>query len=453
MNRIKKFPFKFGKLADHRIIFAIALPMIISNIAAPLLGLIDTAIIGHLPQSIYLSAVALGAMTVSFIFLLAIFLRMTTTAEIAAAFGANDHSAQQRVVLHGIAIALGLGFLLWLLSPVLIEFAWWLIEPGIELGQLASSYVSIRLFAAPAALINLLVLGVLLGRQQSQRAMALVIFTNAVNVVADVILILGLDLNVKGAAWASVLAEVSTALVGIWLIRDTLTGVKQWQFDLAYFKRFSQMNRDVFIRSLLLQLCMATMTGYAARFGAVVVAANAVLMQFLMLISLGLDGIAYAVEALLGAARGRGDTPKIRYWMKLTLFWSLIFSVAYCLVFLLAGEFIIRLLTDLPDVINTALVYLPWLVVLPLVGHWSYYFDGVYIGLGLTQAMRDTMAVSALGIFMPSVFIGQWLIDKENANHGLWLALSLFLLARGISQWLYLKKHSLTLLVLNHPSK
>ncbi|CUA88236.1 putative efflux protein, MATE family [Pseudidiomarina woesei] len=427
--------------------------MIISNIAAPLLGLIDTAIIGHLPQSIYLSAVALGAMTVSFIFLLAIFLRMTTTAEIAAAFGANDHSAQQRVVLHGIAIALGLGFLLWLLSPVLIEFAWWLIEPGIELGQLASSYVSIRLFAAPAALINLLVLGVLLGRQQSQRAMALVIFTNAVNVVADVILILGLDLNVKGAAWASVLAEVSTALVGIWLIRDTLTGVKQWQFDLAYFKRFSQMNRDVFIRSLLLQLCMATMTGYAARFGAVVVAANAVLMQFLMLISLGLDGIAYAVEALLGAARGRGDTPKIRYWMKLTLFWSLIFSVAYCLVFLLAGEFIIRLLTDLPDVINTALVYLPWLVVLPLVGHWSYYFDGVYIGLGLTQAMRDTMAVSALGIFMPSVFIGQWLIDKENANHGLWLALSLFLLARGISQWLYLKKHSLTLLVLNHPSK
>ncbi|WP_417664215.1 MATE family efflux transporter [Pseudidiomarina donghaiensis] len=453
MNRIKKFPFKFGKLADHRIIFAIALPMIISNIAAPLLGLIDTAIVGHLPQSIYLSAVALGAMTVSFIFLLAIFLRMTTTAEIAAAFGANDHSAQQRVVLHGIAIALGLGILLWLLSPVLIGFAWWLIEPGIELGQLAGSYVSIRLLAAPAALINLLVLGVLLGRQQSRSAMALVIFTNAVNVIADVILILGLNLNVKGAAWASVLAEVSTALVGIWLIRDTLTDVRKWQFDVAYFKRFSQMNRDVFIRSLLLQLCMATMTGYAARFGAVVVAANAVLMQFLMLISLGLDGIAYAVEALLGAARGRGDTKNIRYWMKLTLLWSVIFSLVYCLVFLLAGEFIIRLLTDLPDVITTALVYLPWLVVLPLLGHWSYYFDGVYIGLGLTQAMRDTMAVSALGIFIPAVFIGQWLIDKESANHGLWLALSLFLLARGVSQWLYLKRSSLTSLVPDHPSK
>ena len=139
--------------------------------------------------------------------------------------------------------------------------------------------------------------------------------------------------------------------------------------------------------------------------------------------------------------------------MKLTLLWSVIFSLIYCLVFLLAGEFIIRLLTDLPDVINTALVYLPWLVVLPLLGHWSYYFDGVYIGLGLTQAMRDTMAVSALGIFIPAVFIGQWLIDKENANHGLWLALSLFLLARGISQWLYLKQRSLTSLVPDHPSK
>ena len=427
--------------------------MIISNIAAPLLGLVDTAIIGHLPQSIYLSAVALGAMTVSFIFLLAIFLRMTTTAEIAAAFGAANHQAQQRVVLHGLALAVGLGMIFWLLTPVVIDLAWWLIEPSAELKRLASSYISIRLIAAPAALINLLVLGVLLGRQQARHAMALVIFTNAVNVIADVVLILGLQLNVKGAAWASAAAEISTALLGLWLIRDTLPGLRRWQFDIHYFKRFAQMNRDVFIRSLLLQLCMATMTGYAARFGAVVVAANAVLMQFLMLISLGLDGIAYAVEALLGAARGRGDTQKIRYWMKLTLLWSVIFSLAYCMVFWLAGEFIIRLLTDLPDVIAASLVYLPWLVVLPLVGHWSYYFDGVFIGLGLTQAMRDTMAVSALAVFLPAVAISQWLLEKESANHGLWLALSLFLLARGVSQWLYLKQRSLTSLVPDHPSR
>ena len=427
--------------------------MIISNIAAPLLGLVDTAIIGHLPQSIYLSAVALGAMVVSFTFLLAIFLRMTTTAEIAAAFGANNHQAQQRVVLHGLLLAVALGSLLWLLAPLLIDVAWWVIEPDAELAHYASSYIAIRLVAAPAALINLLVLGVLLGRQQTRQAMGLVIFTNAVNVIADVVLIIGLDLNVQGAAWASATAEISTAAVGLWLIRDTLTAPRYWQFDIGYFKRFAQMNRDVFIRSLLLQLCMATMTGYAARFGTIVVAANAVLMQFLMLISLGLDGIAYAVEALLGAARGQGNRSKVRYWMRLTLLWSVIFSLVYCVIFWLAGEHIIRLLTDLPVVIATATTYLPWLILLPVLGHWSYFYDGVFIGLGLTKAMRDTMAVSAFAVFLPAVVLTQWALENENANHGLWLALSLFLLARGVSQWLYLQWHPLTSLVPSHPSE
>lgn len=427
--------------------------MIISNIAAPLLGLVDTAIIGHLPQPIYLSAVALGAMVVSFTFLLAIFLRMTTTAEIAAAFGANNHQAQQRVVLHGLLLAVALGALLWLLAPLLIDVAWWVIEPDAELADYASSYITIRFVAAPAALINLLVLGVLLGRQQTRQAMGLVIFTNAVNVIADVVLIIGLNMNVQGAAWASAIAEISTAAVGLWLIRDTLNAPRHWQFDIGYFKRFAQMNRDVFIRSLLLQLCMATMTGYAARFGTIVVAANAVLMQFLMLISLGLDGVAYAVEALLGAARGQGNRKKIRYWMRLTLLWSVTFSLVYCLIFWLAGEHIIRLLTDLPEVITAATAYLPWLILLPLLGHWSYFYDGVFIGLGLTKAMRDTMAASAFAVFFPAVAITQWALENENANHGLWLALSLFLLARGISQWLYLQWHPLTSLVPSHPSE
>src|SRR5690554_4181685 len=364
MKRITRLPFDLGTARDHRAIFAIALPMILSNIAAPLLGLVDTAIIGHLPDSIYLSAVAMGAVVVSFIYLLAIFLRMTTTAEIAHAFGANDSSAQQQVIVHGIVLAVGLGLLLTVAKPLVIDLAWWIIAPPAELRQYASSYISIRLWAAPAALINLLVLGVLLGRQQSRLAMLLVIFTNAVNVVADVILVIGLQLNVVGAAWASVLAEVATALLGLWMIRATLPAARLWRLQFDYLKRFTQMNRDVFIRSLLLQLCMATMTGYAARFGPVVVAANAVLMQFLLLISLGLDGIAYAVEALIGAARGRKDPQKIRYWMRLTLFWSGLFALVYSLMFWLFGSWIIQLLTDLPRVIEVAYVYLLWLMLM-----------------------------------------------------------------------------------------
>lgn len=415
--------------------------MIISNIAAPLLGLVDTAIIGHLPDSIYLSAVALGAMVVSFIFLLAVFLRMTTTGEIARAFGRKDVTQQRLVSIHALTFALILGGVILLTKSWLIEFAFWLIQPSAELADYAARYISIRLWAAPAALINLVVLGILLGRQQSKQAMLLVICTNAINVIADIILIIGLGLNVEGAAWASVTAEVGTAILGLYLLRNLLRLELSWQLQSRYFIRFFGMNRDVFIRSLVLQLCMATMTGYAARFGDLYVAVNAVLMQFLMLISLGLDGIAYAVEALAGAAVGRRRKAEVNYWLRLTLLWSLVFACFYSLAFAMAGETIIRLLTDLPDVITTALRYLPWVILLPLLGHWSYYFDGVYIGLGWTHAMRDTMLISALAVFLPVWWLGQSLLPKENANHGLWLALSTFLLARGISQWLYLWVH------------
>ncbi|WP_417657054.1 MATE family efflux transporter [Pseudidiomarina aestuarii] len=437
----------WGSRGDHRRIFAIALPMIISNIAAPLLGLVDTAIIGHLPESIYLSAVALGAMVVSFVFLLAIFLRMTTTAEAAQAFGADDQPATERTLVHALWLAWGLGVLLIVGGPGIIAGAWWIIQPSEELRLLASEYISIRLWAAPAALTNLVVLGVLLGRQQSKRAMVLVIFTNAVNVVGDVILIIGLGMTVAGAAWASVIAEVATALLGVAMLKPLLPTIGPlWRVQRDHLRRFASMNRDVFIRSLLLQLCMAVMTGYAARFGAVVVAANAVLMQFLLLISLGLDGIAYAVEALVGAARGRKNSGEIRFWMRLTLVWSCIFACLYSLTFWLAGNWIIQTLTDLPDVIAVANRYLIWLWILPLLGHWSYYFDGVYIGLGLTQAMRDTMAISALLVFVPVWLGGQALLENNNANHGLWLALSLFLLARGVSQyWMLTRRYAVLL--------
>ncbi|MDN7126179.1 MATE family efflux transporter [Pseudidiomarina terrestris] len=429
----------WGSWPAHRKIFAIALPMIISNIAAPLLGLVDTAIIGHLPDAIYLSGVALGAMVVSFIFLLAIFLRMTTTGEIARAFGREVLAEQRQIGLHALAFAVILGVGLLLLTPLILELAWWLIAPSPELQEYATRYIEIRMWAAPAALINLVVLGVLLGRQQSRRAMILVIFTNAVNVIADIILIIGLDMNVAGAAWASVTAEVSTALLGLYLIRNVLQLGQSWHLQRQYFSRFFGMNRDVFLRSLLLQLCMATMTGYAARFGDIYVAVNAVLMQFLMLISLGLDGIAYAVEALAGAAVGRQRRDEVKYWLRLTLLWSMLFAIAYSFLFWLAGDSVVRLLTDLPEVIATAQHYLPWIYVLPLLGHWSYYFDGVFIGLGYTRAMRDTMAVSALLVFVPLWQLAAVWFSNENANHGLWLALSAFLLARGASQWLYLR--------------
>jgi len=429
--RLFSFPKK-----DHKTVFAIALPMILSNIAAPMLGLVDTAIIGHLPDAIYLSAVAIGAMVVSFIYLLAVFLRMATTGYIAQAYGAGSLSQQQQHLSHGLILAIGIGLLLALLAPFISDFSLWVVAPQAELVPLASQYIEIRLWSAPAALVTLVTLGVLLGRQQSRQAMWLAIITNAVNVLMDVILIIGFDLNVVGAATASLVADYVTAAIGLYWSAKAL----QWSFrSVTINKRaitqFLGVNGNILIRSLVLQLCMATMTGYAARYGSTLVAVNAVLMQFLMLISLGLDGIAYSVEALAGAAKGKKDPTRISYWCRITLLWSVIFAVAYTCIFALAGAQIIGLITDIPEVIKLAKEYLPWIIIMPLVGHWSYWFDGVYIGLSLSRGMRNTMIMAAIFGFLPL-----WWLGLPLQNHGLWMALSGFLLMRGLFQalWLWL---------------
>lgn len=425
---------------DHRKVFAIALPMILSNIAAPMLGLVDTAIIGHLPHAIYLSAVAVGAMAINFIYLLAVFLRMSTTGIVAQAFGAGDLELQRRHTGLSICFAFILGAFLILIQPILLWVLWNLVEASAELRELATTYVHIRLWSAPAALMILVALGTLLGRQQSRQAMTLVILLNALNVLFDVILIIGLDMNVTGAAWASVGAEYITAAVALTMLRRHLQLRLHHiiRIDMHQCKQLLTLNQHILVRSVVLQLCMAMMTGYASYYGPTTVAANAVLMQFLMLISLGLDGIAYSSEALLGEAKGRKQAKQIQHWFRLCLFWSCVFATLYSLIFLLAGQQIINRITNIEDVRQTAAIYLPWLMVMPLLAHWSYLFDGVYIGLSQSKAMRDSMLLAALCGFLPA-----WALTLSWENHGLWFALSVFMVSRGLWQWWLLHRRQM----------
>ncbi|WP_194756136.1 MATE family efflux transporter [Aliidiomarina indica] len=428
-------------MADHRRVFAIALPMMISNIAAPMLGLIDTAIIGHLPEAIYLSSVAVGAMAINFVYLMAIFLRMSTTGVVANAFGANDIAQQQRHWNHGLLFALILGIVIIAATPLLLMVLWSLVDLELPVKSLTAQYIDIRIWGAPAALINLVVLGVLLGRQQARSAMFLVIFINLVNVIGDVILIIGLNLHVVGAAYASLIAEWSTALLGFFLVNRSL-GLTFARWPRALWSEtmaLARMNSDIFVRSLCLQLCIAMMTGYATYYGAITVAANAVLMQFLVLIALGLDGIAYAVEALIGQAKGQKNPQRIRHWFRVSLFWSFVFALIYSLIFLWFGSSIIRLITNIPEVIHTAEIYLPWLIILPMVAHWSYFYDGVFIGLSASKAMRNTMLFSTLFVFFPV-----WWLSLSLENHGLWLALVCFMAGRGMSQFIWLRWNSVS---------
>jgi len=422
---------------DHRKVFLIALPMMISNIAAPLLGLVDTAIIGHLPNSIYLTAVATGAMIISFMYLLAIFLRMSTTGLIAQAYGAKSIVNQRTILVQAATLAVVIGVLLVLLQPLIIWLMQTLVAMDGEYQRLATIYVQIRIFGAPASLLNLVILGVLLGRQQAGRAMVLVIFTNLVNVIGTIVLVLLLNFHVYGAAISTLVAEWAICLVGLyWLQSSFKLKWKAFQtLRLPQFRALFALNRDIFIRSLLLHACMATMTVGASYIGPDWVAANAVLMQFLILISLGLDGIAYAVEALIGEAKGAKKPELIRKWLRLCLFWSTLFAVLYSLIFWLFGTSIIALITNIEPLREAAEMYLPWLIVLPLIAHWSYFYDGVFIGLTASRAMRNTMAIAALGVFFPVAVSALWL-----GNHGLWLALCAFMAARGLGQWLWLRQ-------------
>lgn len=420
--------------------FAIALPMVISNIAAPLLGLVDTAIIGHLPDAIYLSAVALGAMAVSFVYLLAVFLRMSTTGLIAQAFGANDKTAQRQIFFDATVFALVLGVLVLVFSPLLLQLVWQLVDATDELKHLTERYIQIRFFGAPAAMLTLVMLGVLLGIQKAKHAMILVITTNAVNVVGDIILIIGLDMNVTGAAIATVVAEWVSAVLGMYFVSKHLK--LRWRLlpkaSITRLRAMFSLNRDIFVRSILLHACMAMMTVWASYQGQIFVAANAVLLQFLTLISLGLDGVAYSAEALIGEAKGQGNEQSARVWLRVCLFWSTLFAMAYVAIFALFGVHIIHLITNIPDVVATAVEFLPWVIVLPLLAHWSYLFDGVFIGLSASRAMRNTMAIAAFGVYLPV-----WWLTKDWGNHGLWLALSCFMVGRGVAQAWVLKRYRL----------
>lgn len=426
--------------ADHRRIFAIALPMIVSNVAAPMLGLIDTAIIGHLPDAIYLSAVAVGAMAINFVYLLAIFLRMSTTGLIAQAYGAEAKSDQQEYWSHGLCFAVALGVGLIAALPLILWLLWTLVELEGRIQGLTARYIEIRIWGAPAALLNMVVLGVLLGRQQAKLAMMLVIVTNAINVIGNIILIIGFNLNVIGAAYSSLIAEWVTACIGFFIVNRSLhLSWRNWpRIRWKTLTSLAVLNQDIFIRSLLLQFCVAMMTAYATYYGSAAVAANAVLMQFLMLISLGLDGIAYAIEALIGQAKGQRNPQRMRMWFQTCMVWSCVFAIFYATLFWLAGEYFIQLITNIPEVIDTARVYLPWLILLPFIAHWSYFFDGVFIGLSASKAMRNTMALSTFGVFIPV-----WWLTQPLGNHGLWLAFVCFLGARGITQAIWIRRNHL----------
>ena len=411
--------------------------MVLSNISVPLLGMVDTGVVGHLESDHYLGAVAVGATIFGFLYWGVNFLRMGTTGIAAQLYGADDNEGLRTVLGQALIVGILISGLLLAVQAPLGALAIHLVGPNPEVASYAAQYFAIRIWSAPATLANFALIGWFLGLQNARVPLIVVLVINSTNIVLDLVFVLGLGMKVDGVALASVIAEFCGLAVGLIFVRNelarrhgnwsaaTLTSVRE-------YARFFEVNSALFVRTLALVFTFTFFTAQGARQSDLILAANAVLMTLHNLLSFGLDGLAHAAEALVGKAYGARDGDALKRSVSLTLKWSLLIAGGYSLLFLVVGPQLVSLLTDLPDVKVAANVYLPWLIVSPMISVWSYLYDGVYVGVTRSRAMRDIMLVSTLVVFLPA-----WYFLKPLGNHGLWLAFILFMVSRGVGMHYY----------------
>lgn len=419
----------------------IATPMILSNISVPLLGMVDTGVMGHLESSTYLGAVAIGGMIFTFIYMGMNFLRMGTTGIAAQSYGAEDNDGLRVSLGQALIVSFAIAVTILLFQVPIGKIAITLLGGDAVTQQHAATYFFVRVWSAPGTLANYALIGWFLGTQNARVPLFIFLTINITNIVLDVLFVVGLGMKVEGVALASVIAEYSGLVVGVLFAVSALRKrAGHWPVarltNLSAYKAFFSVNANLFIRTMALLFTFAFVTAQGARLGPAILAANAVLMNFQNLTSLGLDGIAHAAEAMVGKAVGQKDDNALRYTVRLTLKWSAIFAVGFTVAYVLAGPLIIRLLTDLPGVRETAMVYLPWLVASPLISVWCFLYDGVYVGMTRAKEMRNIMLLSTFGVFLPL-----WFFTQSLGNHGLWFAMMAFMASRGIGMHIgYLRR-------------
>jgi MATE family multidrug resistance protein len=421
-------------MIPYREAFRLAWPLILSNLCVPLLGIVDVAVVGHLPEPHYLGAVAIGALVFNVLYFVFGFLRMGTTGLTAQAFGQADGEEVRAGLVRPLILALVIGSLLFLAGGLVVAVSRWLFEPGPAVAIELETYVRVRLLGAPAGLANMVLLGWLLGLQNARGPMALLVVTNAINIALDLIFVLGFGLATQGVAVATVCAEYAGLGLGLWLARRELQGVAG-RFEWAViaragaFSRLIAVNRDILLRSLSLEIGFVTFTALSSRRGEVILAANAILLNFQTFAASGLDGFAHAAEAMVGRHVGARSREGVRTAVRANLAWSLGLALVLAVFFATFGPIGIRIMTGLENLQAEAYAFLPYMIASPLVSVWAFLFDGVFIGATRTPEMRNGMLVS-LAVFL----LAAAALVPTLGNHGLWLAFLVFMSARGL--WL-----------------
>ena len=417
----------------HRTVLFLALPMILSNLSVPLLGIVDTAILGHLDSAIYLGSVAVGASIVSFLFWAMGFLRMGTTALVAQEEGRKRPEEQARILAQSIVLAIALSLIIMGCGPLLIDLAVSIMNPAEDLVPYILSYSKIRLWGALPVLITYVMIGWLIGRQNTRIPLFIMVVVNLTNIVLDYLLIIVFELNAEGAAWASVAAEYTGLAFAVWLLSRT----RQLPFgqltvsrltNLEDYRGLLSVNQHLFARTSLLLFSLAFFTAQGAQQGAVIAAANAILMQLAMVTSYALDAFAHASEAMVGKYSGAKKRQSAIDTITATGLWSLGFVLILTLIYALFQGPITHGFSSIENVVSTVHQYYFWLLLLPLCSAMAYWLDGIFIGLNKSRDMLISMAFSTLLIYLPV-----WWLSQPMDNHGLWLAFTVFNLSRGLT--------------------
>lgn len=408
--------------------------MMLSNLSVPLLGMVDTAVMGHLDQPYYMGAVAIGALIFSFVFWGFGFLRMGTTGLVAQEVGANNLAETHAILVRGCLVALLLALFLLLLQPLVAWISFHFIEASPEVEQHAAVYFYIRIWSAPATLITYVIIGWFLGQKNARVPLLITVVVNTVNIVLDLLFVAGLGMTIEGVAWASVVADYTGLGLALYfslriLKRDRYQPTRRALFKRQAMAKLFSVNHTIFIRTLCLVFALAFFTAKGAEFGDVILAANALLLNFQTLMAYVLDAFAHAAEALVGHDIGERNKVSLQQTVTAITHWSLAFAALFSLFYWLFGGAVIAVMSDIEAVRQSAHEYLPWLIALPLISVWSFTYDGVFIGATRTRAMRNTMLLATFLVFLPA-----WYLFRFLDNHGLWLALTLFLAARGLSQ-------------------
>lgn len=412
----------------HGRVLQIAAPIVLSNLTVPLLGLVDTGVVGQLGQPQAIGAVGIGAVILTSIYWIFGFLRMGTSGLVAQAHGAGDAPEVGAHLLRALTIAAAAGLVFVALQVPIFALAFRLAPTSDAVEALARDYLAIRIWGAPATIGLYAITGWLIAVERTRAVLGLQLLQNGLNVALDLWFVLGLGLGVAGVAWATLIAELSGLALGLWLARGVLAQARRaaglWARD--RLARLVRVNGDIMIRSVLLQGCMTSFLFLGAGQGDVPLAANQVLLQFLTLTAFALDGFAFAAESLVGQAVGARRPDRVRRAAVLASGWGLAGAAVLGVLFAMGGGAIIDLLTTSPEVRQTARDYLPWLVAAPLVGVAGWMLDGIFIGATLTREMRVAM-IQSVAVFVLGVLI----LPPVIGNHGLWAALTALNLARA----------------------